>query len=156
MQLNKKLTAFLAFTLATTSSLALCGKHSVVADIVSYHSNTTYDNNNYGLGYMCELQKNPVGVGKTSLGVGAYRNSFGDFATYYGADFGNTYGKLSYGVMGGIVTGYEHAVTPMGFARVGYEVVSGISLELLVTDDHPIEDKHQATTLYHFRVKVDL
>jgi len=89
----------------------------------SKHLNTDveYNENNYGFGITAEKERLKSRV-IDILTAGTYKNSHGNRSNYAGAGIGKKYGDEYYavlGAIGGVVTGYEDTLSPLGALYAG-------------------------------------
>lgn len=94
---------------------------------LSKHLNTDveYNEKNYGFGITREKQDLENDIINMITG-GTYQNSFGNQSNYAGAGIAKRFGDEYYadvGVVGGVMTGYDKAVSPMAaiYAALGKE-----------------------------------
>ena len=76
---------------------------------------TKYNENNYGLGISREKERQKKRI-IDILTAGTQTNSYGDQSAYVGAGIAKRFGEKYYadlGVIGGAMTGYEKALSPL-------------------------------------------
>lgn len=106
--------------------------HELVLHVASYHRNREagYNEENYG-----------IGIRANGIAAGVYRNSIRKTSVYAGfAAQLFEYQGLSFTVLGGLVTGYEHKVSAMlvpevGWRRNGYGVLMNYVPETSLTSE---------------------
>ena len=117
------------------------GKKSLNINGKSKHLNTDieFNENNLGIGLTSETP--------TSLAtLGYYKNSLGKDSVYAGAGVKKRFGKdlyLDLGIVGGGVTGYDKAITPMALPMVSIGLKDMWKINLLMAPKY----KDNPTTL---------